>query len=157
MANENKPDTNHSQFFITLDATTWLNGKHTIFGKVVGNTLFNVLKMGELETGEDDRPLYPPMIESVSVLVNPFPDIVPRSFSLCHVMISVTAQPTAPTEEKKPVRQVKQVKNNKLLSFADEEEDDDGNANSSLIRKNPFHLASSAFNSRRVFPCRRSQ
>ena len=81
MANENKPDTNHSQFFITLDATTWLNGKHTIFGKVVGNTLFNVLKMGELETGEDDRPLYPPMIESVSVLVNPFPDIVPRSFS----------------------------------------------------------------------------
>lgn len=53
MANENKPDTNHSQFFITLDAADWLTGKHTIFGKVVGNTLFNVLKMGELETDKD--------------------------------------------------------------------------------------------------------
>ena len=30
MANENKPDTNHSQFFITLDAADWLTGKHTM-------------------------------------------------------------------------------------------------------------------------------
>lgn len=49
-------------------------------------------------------------------------------------MRSVTAQPTASTEEKQPVRQVKQVKNNKLLSFADEEEDDDGNESSPLTR-----------------------
>lgn len=56
-------------------------------------------------------------------------------------MLSVTAQPTAFTEEKKPVRQVKQVKNNKLLSFADEEEED-GNAHPILIRKNPFPRAS---------------
>ena len=40
MANENKPNTNHSQFFITLDATDYLNGKHTIFGKVVGDTVW---------------------------------------------------------------------------------------------------------------------
>ena len=78
MANENKPNTNHSQFFITLDATDWLTGKHTIFGKVVGNTLFNVLKMGEVDTDDEDHPLYPPMIRSVSVLTNPFHDIVPR-------------------------------------------------------------------------------
>lgn len=78
MANENKPDTNHSQFFITLDAADWLTGKHTIFGKVVGNTLFNVLKMGELETDKEDRPLYPPVIKSISVVVNPFDDIIPR-------------------------------------------------------------------------------
>ena len=83
MANENKPDTNHSQFFITLDATDWLTGKHTIFGKVVGNTLFNVLKMGELETDKEDRPLYPPMIKSTSVLVNPFDDIIPRYVFVC--------------------------------------------------------------------------
>lgn len=78
MANENYPDTNHSQFFITLEATEWLNNKHTIFGKVTGNTLFNVLKMGELQTNSDDRPLYPPHIKSVTVLVNPFDDIIPR-------------------------------------------------------------------------------
>ena len=28
----------HSQFFITLDACDWIDRKHTIFGKVVGNT-----------------------------------------------------------------------------------------------------------------------
>ena len=55
MANENKPNTNHSQFFITLDATDYLNGKHTIFGKVVGDTVFNVVKMGELDTDADDQ------------------------------------------------------------------------------------------------------
>lgn len=78
MANENKPNTNHSQFFITLDNTDYLNGKHTIFGKVTGNTVFNVLKMGELDTDADDRPLYPPVIKSVTIVTNPFTDIVPR-------------------------------------------------------------------------------
>jgi len=33
MANENAPNTNQSQFFITLDACEWLDRKHTIFGK----------------------------------------------------------------------------------------------------------------------------
>lgn len=33
MANENKPNSNHSQFFFTLDACEFLEKKHTIFGK----------------------------------------------------------------------------------------------------------------------------
>lgn len=36
MANENKPNTNHSQFFFTLDACEFLEKNHTIFGKVRG-------------------------------------------------------------------------------------------------------------------------
>jgi peptidyl-prolyl cis-trans isomerase SDCCAG10 len=45
MANGGKDD-NGSQFFFTLGQCEWLNGKHTIFGKVTGKTrVANVLLM----------------------------------------------------------------------------------------------------------------
>ena len=54
------PNTNASQFFITLDRCEWLDNKHTIFGKVTGNSLYNLPRFDDLETDEKDRPLYPP-------------------------------------------------------------------------------------------------
>ncbi|RYG47259.1 hypothetical protein EON67_08725 [archaeon] len=45
---------------------------------MTGNTIFNVLRLGEFEVDKDDRPLEPPFIKSVEVLVNPFEDIMPR-------------------------------------------------------------------------------
>ena len=123
MANENKPDTNHSQFFITLDATEYLYGKHTIFGKVVGNTLFNVLKMGDLQTDSNDHPIYPPCIRSVSIVTNPFPDIIPR-YNSNHTLNSREIKKEEVTTKKKEVKRPKQVKNNNLLSFGDDDEDE---------------------------------
>ena len=61
MANSGQHD-NKSQFFFTMGMTPELQGKHTIFGKVVGDTLYNMLKLQDVETDEDERPLYPPKI-----------------------------------------------------------------------------------------------
>lgn len=43
------PNTNGSQFFITHVATPWLNGKHTVFGKVIeGLDVVDAVKQGDL-------------------------------------------------------------------------------------------------------------
>jgi len=51
------PNTNKSQFFITLAPTPWLNGHHTIFGYVTKDSMKVVEKLGNVEVAYQNRPV----------------------------------------------------------------------------------------------------
>ena len=62
------PGTNGSQFFITVAATAWLTGKHTIFGEVADQASRDVVdRIGAVATGRNDKPVEDVVIESVEV------------------------------------------------------------------------------------------
>jgi cyclophilin family peptidyl-prolyl cis-trans isomerase len=60
------PNTNRSQFFITVAATPWLDRKHTIFGKVT-NGMDVVYQISNVQTGRGDKPLKEIVMKNVTI------------------------------------------------------------------------------------------
>ncbi|XP_017135478.1 spliceosome-associated protein CWC27 homolog [Drosophila miranda] len=111
MANSGKDD-NASQFFFTFAETPELQIKNTLFGKVTGDTIYNMLKLEDGIVDHQERPMHAHRILSTEVLTNPFEDIVPRAI--------------AKAEKSKKVKKQRQgVKNFGLLSFGEEAEGDE--------------------------------
>uniref|UniRef100_A0A673CET4 Spliceosome-associated protein CWC27 homolog n=1 Tax=Sphaeramia orbicularis TaxID=375764 RepID=A0A673CET4_9TELE len=110
------PHDNGSQFFFTLGRADELNNKHTIFGKVTGDTVYNLLRLAEVECDNDERPLNPHKIRSAEVLHSPFDDIIPRE--------TKKSKKEKDKEEGKK-SQSKATKNFSLLSFGEEAEEEE--------------------------------
>ena len=118
MANEGK-NSNGSQFFLTLATTPELQGTHTMFGRVEGDTIYNLMKMADVEMTEEEgseRPLYPTKITGAEILVNPFDDMVAR--------VRVAPRTKAEDDKKSAAKKRKKPAGKNVLSFGGDEGED---------------------------------
>ena len=126
MANGGSTDDNGSQFFFTLAATPELTRKNTLFGRIVGDTLYNMVRISELELDDNARPLYPAKITATKILENPFDDITPRTTKKEKIQ---RLEEQREAEASKELVQKAKKRKAQLLSFNDE---DDGTV---VVRK----------------------
>jgi peptidyl-prolyl cis-trans isomerase SDCCAG10 len=109
------------QFFITLDESSNLDGKHVIFGRIDAPTIFNAIKIGETHVDEEtNQPMgdlaYAPRVRSVKIVDNPIhASIVP------HLKVPWRAEKEAPKTQKNKRKGKRDIN---VLSFGDEVEDD---------------------------------
>ncbi|KAK9429036.1 cyclophilin-like domain-containing protein [Lipomyces doorenjongii] len=129
---ESETMNDNSQFFITLAATPELQRKNTMFGRVMGDTIYNILKIGEADLDMDDRPLYPTKVTHTEILVNYFPDMKQRK---------------APHEEtaavgKKKTKKGTAVKPKVKMSFGIEEGEEGDDRGIAMAAKTKFKMKS---------------
>lgn len=108
------------QFFITLDEANFLDGKHVVFGTVSGPTIFNALRIGQVDVDEEtNQPTEiseAPRIERVKIVENEIhTDIVPTENLPWRIV----------KKEVKKKKKRKGVKNVNVLSFGNEFADEE--------------------------------
>jgi len=60
------PNTNGSQYYITVAQTSWLDGGYTIYGRII-DSMANVFAISEVETDADDHPIVDVVIDSIRI------------------------------------------------------------------------------------------
>ncbi|GAA5997370.1 uncharacterized protein JCM10292_000212 [Rhodotorula paludigena] len=154
MASDPDTKSNMSQFFFTLEATPELQNKHTLFGRIAGDSIFNLLKLQEVELEPGtDRPLYPPVIKRAEVRVDPFedgPDPIRPRITADERREQERAKKEMKAERAKERQQGKRkgTKNNALLSFGADA--DDAEDASSSLPKTKFKSAHDALQDSRL-------
>ncbi|GJP60968.1 hypothetical protein CLOP_g18182 [Closterium sp. NIES-67] len=138
-ANASAPHSNGSQWFFTLDRCDWLDKKHTIFGKITGDTIFNAVRLGEVDTDDNDRPFDPPSIISVEVIWNPFEDIVPRRLPATQQLEAAKKSKGRDKNKRRQQPQVKGTKQLNLLSFGEEAEEEEAQLEEANLRIRSSH------------------
>lgn len=114
-------------FFVTLDRCSDLDGQHTIFGTVVGDGIYAIAHIGEMQVDEHDRPLECPRILDVSILDNPFDDLDVKSLQTVREKELLEEKQMA--EQANALRQKrKRKKDATLLSFGEEAEEEESKA-----------------------------
>jgi len=133
MANKNKPNSNGSQFFITLDKCSEMDKKYTIFGKVTGPTFFNAVTISNLSANEDGVPSMKdeekPRITNTHVVINPFKDLKPN------VGIKDDDNSGKSKKMKKPKKLKIKYSTDKMF-FQDSEDESENNDNKEIKDKN---------------------
>lgn len=89
MANPGTPNANGSQFFITLKPTPFLDGKHTIFGRVYSG-MGVIQRMGMVATDADDRPTSAITIHKATPYRGPPPPKGENDAPTSHLQIEAT-------------------------------------------------------------------
>lgn len=117
-------NSNGSQFFITLQKQESLNGQHTLFGKVVGDSVYTLGDIASVDVDRNDRPLgeFPPMITETVVIENPFPDIIPRGRK---PPVDPRAKADSAPKQKETMKPKIAAKSSKTLSFLDNESENE--------------------------------
>ena len=130
MNNKNKPNTNGSQFFITLEKCEEMNKKFTIFGKVTGPTYFNAVNISNLSADEDGIPLMNnkdeiPKIINTEVVINPFKDLKPTvDISQFEKNKNIDNEENNTNKKKKKKLKIKNITNKMFFNIDDEEENE---------------------------------
>lgn len=119
---------NGPEFFFTLGKTEELKEKHSIFGRLKGNSIYNLVDLNECQVDDDLQPVSEKKILDVQVIDNPFPDLEVRT-EIRDFIEARTRQ-----KDVNPEKINLGIKKNKTLSY--DESDDDYDEESDIGDKN---------------------